>query len=99
MTSTSSYTVYDVIVYNFVVKDVCDVFFFNDTATTKIYTYLHTLSLHDALPISRHAVDQVLVAFEARIGGLICADQQQLNLRARGHVEFRAGGEIGRAHV
>src|SRR3546814_15888455 len=25
------------------------VFFFNDTATTEIYTYLHTLSLHDAL--------------------------------------------------
>src|SRR3546814_20435311 len=27
--------------------------FFNDTATTEIYTYGHTLSLHDALPISR----------------------------------------------
>src|SRR3546814_1788173 len=27
-------------------------FFFNDTATTEIYTYCHTLSLHDALPIS-----------------------------------------------
>src|SRR3546814_11631467 len=26
-------------------------FFFNDTATTEIYTYLHTLSLHDALAI------------------------------------------------
>src|SRR3546814_16926947 len=26
--------------------------FFNDTATTENYTYLHTLSLHDALPIS-----------------------------------------------
>src|SRR3546814_14222591 len=26
-------------------------FFFNDTATTEIYTYLHILSLHDALPI------------------------------------------------
>src|SRR5881227_1593929 len=29
-------------------------FFFNDTATTEIYTTVHTLSLHDALPISRH---------------------------------------------
>src|SRR3712207_9491338 len=29
---------------------VCFVFFFNDTATTEIYT----LSLHDALPISRN---------------------------------------------
>src|SRR3546814_12673025 len=30
----------------------CALFFFNDTATTEIYTYCHTLSLHDALPIS-----------------------------------------------
>src|SRR3546814_11067228 len=28
------------------------IFFFHDTATTEIYTYAHTLSLHDALPIS-----------------------------------------------
>src|SRR3546814_15920688 len=28
-------------------------FFLNETETTEIYTYLHTLSLHDALPISR----------------------------------------------
>src|SRR3546814_188833 len=28
------------------------VFFFNGSATTEIYTYCHTLSLHDALPIS-----------------------------------------------
>src|SRR6188768_4526525 len=26
-------------------------FFFNDTATTEIYTSINTLSLHDALPI------------------------------------------------
>src|SRR3546814_17314652 len=26
-------------------------FFFNETATTHIYTYVHTLSLHAALPI------------------------------------------------
>src|SRR5881227_4454740 len=29
----------------------CVFFFFNDTATTEIYTTVHTLSLHDALPI------------------------------------------------
>src|SRR5881227_4491366 len=29
-------------------------FFFNDTATTEIYTTVHTLSLHDALPILAH---------------------------------------------
>src|SRR3546814_10991641 len=28
-------------------------FFFHDTATTEIYTFGHTLSLHDALPIYR----------------------------------------------
>src|SRR3546814_16890403 len=28
-------------------------FFFNDPATTEIYPYGHTLSLHDALPICR----------------------------------------------
>src|SRR3546814_13041786 len=32
-------------------------FFFNDTATTAIHTYGHTLSLHDALPISRVICD------------------------------------------
>src|SRR3546814_14907153 len=32
------------------------VFFFHDSATTEIYTYGHTLSLHDALPISLRAV-------------------------------------------
>src|SRR5213083_2033661 len=31
-------------------------FFFNDTATTEIYTTANTLSLHDALPISRARV-------------------------------------------
>src|SRR3546814_15797583 len=30
---------------------VTDFFFFKDSATTEIYTYGHTLSLHDALPI------------------------------------------------
>src|ERR1035441_11133705 len=44
-------------------------FFFNDTATTEIYT----LSLHDALPIcpARHRTDSTLpesVAFETRTG-------------------------------
>src|SRR3546814_6605203 len=30
-------------------------FFFNDTAPTEIYTYCHTLPLHDALPILKGA--------------------------------------------
>src|SRR5881398_4239282 len=33
----------------------CFFFFFNDTATTEIYTLSDTLSLHDALPISGSA--------------------------------------------
>src|SRR3546814_247038 len=30
---------------------VCSCFFFNDTVHTVIYTYVHTLSLHNSLPI------------------------------------------------
>src|SRR3546814_10787381 len=30
-----------------------DFFFFNDTSTTEIYTYLHALSIRDARPICR----------------------------------------------
>src|SRR3546814_18677436 len=33
-------------------------FFFNVTPTTQIYTYLHTLSLHDALPIFARGADR-----------------------------------------
>src|SRR2546430_6777446 len=39
-------------------------FFFNDTATTEIYT----LSLHDALPISDSANNQITRAFNALLG-------------------------------
>src|SRR5216110_1103932 len=34
-------------------------FFFNDTETTEIYTSSHTLSLHDALPISADSENPV----------------------------------------
>src|SRR3546814_15444676 len=55
--------------------------FFNETATTKIYTYRHTLSLHDALPICRRAdpyhqgrpaKDSLSAASAARSYGLVC---------------------------
>src|SRR5881296_3279672 len=36
------------------------IFFFNDTATTEIYTLLYTLSLHDALPILNTVVRRFL---------------------------------------
>src|SRR3546814_1516658 len=34
--------------------------FLNDTSTTEIYPYCHTLSLHDALPICLHLLARVL---------------------------------------
>src|SRR3546814_16119186 len=36
------------------------VFLFNDTATNEIYTDVHTLSLHDALPIFQPLVYRVV---------------------------------------
>src|SRR3546814_19844666 len=58
-------------------------FFFNDTATTKIYTYVPTLSLHDALPSSAHGphrlVGQPAVGVHRR-------KEQQIAALARGLV-------------
>src|SRR2546430_3840955 len=56
-------------------------FFFNDTATTEIYT----LSLHDALPIWRK-----------RRGGLLVGSDHGLDLRG-GEGEQRPAGDGGRA--
>src|SRR3546814_16688390 len=39
-------------------------FFFNDTATTQIYTYCHTLSHHYALPISERQAGRAATAKE-----------------------------------
>src|SRR6058998_4396805 len=44
-------------------------FFFNDTATTEIYTVMNTLSLHDALPISGGPSDGVRQGSAAAAGG------------------------------
>src|SRR3546814_18868452 len=57
------------------------VFFFNYTATTEIYTYVHTLSLHDALPIFLH----VARAFAAG----------RPEVEAAGFVGCHAGPQIG----
>src|SRR2546422_7186940 len=43
------------------------IFFFNDTATTEIYT----LSLHDALPISSSGLAWVVNAYLIAFGGLL----------------------------
>src|SRR3546814_14818978 len=50
------------------------VFFFNYTATNEIYTYLHTLSLHDALPIygaDRAHVVVPLLSAGSRVAGRV----------------------------
>src|SRR3546814_20070121 len=46
-------------------------FFFKLTATTEIYTYCHTLSLHDALPIYLRlsGADPVPVRIRPDLGG------------------------------
>src|SRR3546814_15265367 len=40
--------------------------FYNDQATTEIYTYCHTLSLHDALPISSYVLSLLWPPLKAR---------------------------------
>src|SRR3546814_15009565 len=47
------------------------IFFFKDTATTEIYTYGHTLSLHDALPIYQTSASGMSRPFER---GVIALD-------------------------
>src|SRR3546814_13135595 len=45
-------------------------FFFNDTATDEIYTYLHTRALHDALPYYSEFHRRALAVIMRRIEGL-----------------------------
>src|SRR3546814_14254430 len=84
-------------------------FFFNDTATTEIYTYCHTLSLHDALPISsiaRHSGGGAAPAIPACRGGRSSEwpgfrrsrhHRRRRSRTACGHAAQRR--QIGRAHV
>src|SRR3546814_4500097 len=75
--------------------------FFNDTATTETYTYLHTLPRHDALPISaqRHRHRRALARAQrpgrdaggaARVAQPVDEDlSRPLRLRHRCHVALR----------
>src|SRR3712207_7580882 len=65
---------------------VCCFFFFNDTATTEIYT----LSLHDALPIYRHHGDE---GGRGRSPG-----GQRRDPAVRLHREPRPAGAAGQHH-
>src|SRR2546430_6123498 len=65
-------------------------FFFNDTATTEIYT----LSLHDALPICRR-VAPFLPAVQIDPNG-VTEDAERSEVRGPAHVQHRQGiGELG----
>src|SRR2546426_11017640 len=62
------------------------IFFFNDTATTEIYT----LSLHDALPISAHAGDEPGLArktFEVHLQRIVADVERKMptTLRSEEH--------------
>src|SRR3546814_18084376 len=73
------------------------VFFFNDTATTEIYTYGHTLSLHDALPISLEAARRLPSGLEHDVieGG--AGGHERIGFRKCGRGGRRErGGRCGR---
>src|SRR3546814_8881818 len=68
-------------------------FFFEDTATTEIDTYLHTLSLHDALPISPWRSARCALAGSPR------ASPDCRRNRTGAASQRQAARQIGRAHV
>src|SRR3546814_20059970 len=90
-------------------------FICNDTSTTAIYTYGHTLSLHDALPIWRSACSGVAVrrlrrrlrsAVAEQVQQCLAPDPAELAWLHAGAVQDcdlevlgRDHPEIGRAHV
>src|SRR3546814_3938880 len=67
-------------------------FFFNDTATTEIYTYCHTLSLHDALPIFEVVIENAVRVEAVRVLVGIGVEHrrmgQQTHDRPRGNHTF-----------
>src|SRR2546425_13263276 len=60
------------------------IFFFNDTATTEIYT----LSLHDALPIFERREDVPVYAITMGVGTIL--DARKLLLVASGNTKAKA---------
>src|SRR3546814_7277611 len=54
-------------------------FFLTDSATTEIYTYGHTLSLHDALPISNNQLATPEAGFILARRGILFAPDYVMN--------------------
>src|SRR3712207_7743567 len=63
-------------------------FFFNDTATTEIYT----LSLHDALPIFAQAGADVAINFRNNVAG---AEETAAQVRAAGREALLVQADVG----
>src|SRR6058998_4358447 len=59
------------LLYHSSIMRVSTCFFFNDTATTEIYTVMNTLSLHDALPICTRLDERDLVAQLVRLAHVV----------------------------
>src|SRR2546425_7150796 len=68
-------------------------FFFNDTATTEIYT----LSLHDALPISSAQVRRAAVAALGQPGGARAAELARATYQTDPSYEVRAAALTARS--
>src|SRR5213082_4300128 len=70
-------------------------FFFNDTATTEIYTVSDTLSLHDALPSSRPSMPGIITSVRTRSGGDLTArrsEEHTSELQSRDTISYAVVG-------
>src|SRR3546814_11486805 len=74
-------------------------FFFSDSATTELYTYGHTLSLHDALPISRGAREHRPAGLGTRRRRRLAEKRRQAAAAVSRQSAGTGADTIGRAHV
>src|SRR3989442_7703390 len=70
-------------------------FFFNDTATTEIYT----LSLHDALPISNVVILTLVLLLSLVPAGRVGAAYEQIVVKDGGVLTDRKSTRLNSSHV